>query len=314
MSMRELSVRLNKLLAQKTLHLLILPALICYTLVAYFPMYGMIIAFKNYSIFKGIWGSPWAANHGFEHFIEFFNSPNFIPVVRNTLIIAVLKLGLLSITPVILAILFNEITSMKFKRIGQTISYLPHFISWVVVGGLMYSLLNPKNGPLNLLFVNIGLFNQPVDFISSEKTFWPVAVISELWKEIGYTSILYLAVITSIDVQLYEAIDIDGGGRWAKAIHITWPALKGTFVILFILGCGQIMSGAESSFEQCYVLGNEANRSVSDILDTFILRVGLENARFSFASAVGLFKAVINLALLLASNKISKMLTEQSLF
>jgi len=218
--MHGFSVKLNKFLSQKTLHLLILPALICYTLVAYFPMYGMIIAFKNYSIFKGIWGSPWAANNGFEHFIEFFNGPNFWFLIRNTLIIAILKLGLLSIAPVIMAILFNEITSMKFKRIGQTISYLPHFISWVVVGGLMYSLLNPKNGPLNMLFVNMGLFSQPVDFISSEKTFWPVAVLSELWKEIGYTSILYLAVITSIDVQLYEAIEIDGGGRWAKATSI----------------------------------------------------------------------------------------------
>ena len=312
--MHALGVKLNKLKDERALHLFILPALICYAVVAYFPMYGMIIAFKNYNIFKGILGSPWASNFGFEHFIEFFNSPNFGTLLRNTLVIAFLKLGLLSIAPVILAMFFNEISSMKFKRIGQTISYLPHFISWVVVGGLMYSLLNPKNGPLNLFFVQVGLINSPIDFISAENTFWPVVVLSQLWKDIGYSSILYLAVITSIDVQLYEAIDMDGGGRWAKAIHVTWPALKGTFVILFILSCGQIMSGADSTFDQCYVLGNEANRNVSDIFDTYILRAGLENARFSYASAIGIFKSVINLLLLLSSNKISKLLTEKSLF
>lgn len=309
-----LQLRMKKIINEAPLHTMILPAVVIVILVSYFPLYGIIIGFKDYDIFKGIWASSWAGKAGFEHFLDFFSAPSFGTLIRNTVLIAFLKLGLLSFPPMILAICLNEVRNHRFKRITQTVSYLPHFISWVVVGGIMYNIFNPTNGPVNQLLISLNLMDQSVDFISSEKYFWPILILSQLWKDMGYNSILYLAVIASIDLQLYEAIDIDGGGRWAKVMHVTWPSVKGTFMILFILGCGQIMSGADATFEQCYVLGNAANRNVSDVLDTFILRTGLENARYSFATAAGLFKSVINLALLIMANKLSKSMTEKSLF
>jgi len=210
--------------------------------------------------------------------------------------------------------MLNEVSNMRFKKITQTVSYLPHFISWAVAGGLVYNFLNPSNGPVNDILLRLHIIDGPVDFISGNKYFWPLLVITHIWKDIGWSSIIYLAVIASIDPNLYEAIDIDGGGRWAKICHITWPFLKGTFVILFIMACGKIMSGAGDTFDQCYVFGNFANRDTSDILDTYILRVGLQNGRYSFSTAVNLFKSVINLMLFISANTISKWLTEKSLF
>lgn len=309
---KKLSI-IKKLKKEKEIHLMILPSLIVVILMAYFPMYGIIIAFKKYDLFKGFLKSPWASSNGFEHFIDFFNSPFFSTVITNTIIIAALKLTLLALPPVILAVMLNEIRHSGFKRISQTISYLPHFISWIILGGIIYNLFS-LNGPVNMLLLDMGIIEEPFHFMASTGFFRPLVVLSELWKEVGWGSIIYLAVIATIDLELYNAIEIDGGGRWAKIIHITWPSLKGTFMILFILSCGSIMSGNGGTFEQSYVLGNSMNKDVSDILDIFILRVGLENARYSFSTAAGLFKSIINLILLLSANKLSKVLTEKSLF
>lgn len=293
---------------------MILPALIIAVVFYYFPMYGIIIAFKDFDIFSGITTSPWASQHGFEHFYDLFKTPGFFNVLKNTVIIAILKLGFMMWPPVVLAIVLNEVNNMSFKRVTQSISYLPHFISWVVLGGIFYNILNPSNGPVNEILMTSGLLKEPIDFIFKEEYFRGLVVVTDVWKTIGWNSIIYLAVIAGIDPNLYEAIDINGGGRLAKIVHITWPALKGTFVILFILKAGRFMAGNEDMFEQCYIFGNYANRSVSDILDTFILRTGLENTRFSYATAAGLIKSVISLTTLWATNKLSKMLTDKSLF
>ena len=299
------------------LHLMILPSLLATIAFNYLPLYGIITAFKRFDVFIGIWASPWAYNNGFEHFIDFFSAPNFAVVLRNTLVISVIKLGLLSLPPVALALMLNEVTHRGFKKTAQTVSYLPHFVSWVVVGGMISNFLRPtESSPLNALLLWLGVVNENelVDLIVNNDFFWPLLVMSDFWKEIGFGSIIYLAVIASIDQEMYEACEIDGGGRWIKAIHITWPHLLGIFMILLILQCSQIMQGVGATFDQVYVLGNQFTRSVSDIFDTLILRVGLEHGRYSYAAAAGLFKSVINLALLITVNKLSWRLTGRGLF
>lgn len=299
------------------LHLMILPSLLATIAVHYLPLYGIIIAFKDYDVFTGIWASPWASNNGFEHFIDFFSAPNFAVVLGSTLVISVLKLGLLSLPPVALALMLNEVTHRRFKKTVQTVSYLPHFISWVVVGGMISNFLRPTaNSPLNALLLSLGLVNENelVDLIVNNDFFWPLLVMSDFWKEVGWGAIIYLAVIAGIDQEMYEACEIDGGGRWTKAIYITWPHLLSVFMILLILKSSQIMQGTGETFDQVFVLGNQFNRSVSDIFDTLILRVGLEHGRYSYATAAGLFKSVINLAILITVNKLSRRLTGRGLF
>lgn len=299
---------------QVELQLMILPAVIVVILFSYFPMYGILIAFKDYNIAKGIWESPWASAFGFEHFIDFFTkTPNAGQIIWNTVFIAILKLVFLTWPPVVLAIVINEVKHEQFKKITQTISYLPHFISWVIIGGIIYSLFS-YGGVVNQIFIKMGFVKEPILYLGQKGFFRPLLVLSDLWKEVGWGSIIYLGVIVTIDPNLYEAIEIDGGGRWAKIVHITWPHLKGVFMILFILACGNIMAGMGSTFDQCYVLGNNMIKDVAQILDTYVLRIGLEQARFSFATAVGLFKSVINLILLISVNKLSQTMTGKSLF
>ena len=296
------------------LQMMILPSIVIAIVINYFPVYGLIIAFKRYNITAGIWESAWAANNGFEHFIDFFNAPQFGNVLRNTLAIAFLKLFFLQLPPVILAIMINEIRNAKFKRLTQSISYMPRFISWVIIGGFAYNFLNPSNGLFNVILVNLNIISKPINFLSDNIYFWPIVVLSDFWRNVGYSSIIFLAAIAAINQELYDALEIDGGGRWAKIIHIIWPSVKGTFMILFILQCGKIMEGTGSTFQQSYILGNVTNRKVSDVLDTYILRIGLENMRYSFAAAAGLFKSIVNLILLLSANWLSKKITAKSLF
>jgi putative aldouronate transport system permease protein len=277
-------------------------------------MYGVIIAFKRYSVFKGYMGSPWAEQWGFEHFIDFFTSPDAGLVIRNTVTIALLKLALLSLPPVILAMLLNEIRIPGFKRSIQTLSYLPYFIAWVVLGGMIRTILDVNFGPLNVFLIRLGITDEPIFFLANKRLFWPILILSDLWKNVGWSSIIYLGVIATIDPSLYESAAMDGAGRLRQAYHITWPHLLHIFMILFIIACGNIMQGMGGTFQQCYILGNELTRDVSDIIDTYVLRIGLEQGRFSFATAVGFFKSVVNLALLLLANTLSKRLTNKGLF
>lgn len=299
--------------SQLTLQLMVLPAIIIVILMAYFPMYGVTIAFKKYNIFKGITDSPWASNNGFEHFVDFFSTESCWRVIGNTIYLSALKLVFCTWPPILLAVLLNELRNAKFMKTVQTMSYLPHFVGWSIAYGIFYNLLNPSSGAINILLKNLGLIEGNINFLAETKYFRPMIIITALWKSIGWSSIIYLGVICGIDQGLYEALAIDGGRRWAKFRYITWPHLKPTFAILFILECGKVMSGGDG-FDQVYAFGNAANRQVGDILDTYIMRTGFENQRYSYATAIGLFKSVINLMLLLLSNKVSKVMTEESLF
>ncbi|MBQ7063405.1 MAG: sugar ABC transporter permease [Firmicutes bacterium] len=299
--------------SQLALQLMALPAIVSVILFSYLPMYGVIIAFKNYNIFKGIMASPWARNNGFEHFIDFFKTPAALSVVLNTLKMAGLMLVFTTWPPMLLAILLNELRSSKFMKTVQTCSYLPHFISWAVCGGIFYSLLNPTSGAINLILTSIGVMDKSINFLSDPRFLVPIMVLLRIWKGIGWGSIIYLGVIVSIDQQLYEAVEIDGGQRFAKIRYVTIPHLVPTFVLLFILECGKIMSGGDT-FNQVYVFSNVTNRGLIDILDTYILRTGFENGRYSYSTAVNLFKSVINVILLLTANWVSKKATETSLF
>ena len=293
---------------------MLFPAAITVILFAYLPMYGLLISFKNYNVFKGVFGSPWARNGGFEHFVDFFSNPQVWQVLRNTLALAFFSLVVVQPLPMVFAVLLNEIRSRPFKKVSQTISYLPHFISWIVIGGILFMMFLPtRSAPVNRILLALNIIDTPVDVMNNPRTIWPVFISAEIWKHLGWKSILYLAVIMSIDPNLYEAVDIDGGGRFTKMLHITWPALKGTFVILFILRCGNIMS-AGGFFDQSYILGTAGNKSMSQVLDVYILRIGLEQGRFSFATAVGFLKQAVNLILLLSANYLSKKLTGKGLY
>ena len=298
---------LDRMKEQKVLHLMVLPSLILVLLFKYIPMAGTITAFKRYDIFEGIFRSPWAQNYGFEHFIDLFRDPNFPVIIKNTLILAAMNLIAATLPPMMLAIMFNEMKSVRFKKINQTITYLPHFLSWAVLGGIFYNLFSPNNGPVNSLLLKAGIIEKPVEFLYIPEIFRPFVVLANMWKEMGWDSIIYLAVITGIDMCLFEAIEIDGGGRWAKIRHVIWPALKGTFVVLFIMKVGRMVTGNQDMFDQCYIMGNYATNSAAEIL-------GLENARYSFAAAGGVFKAVVNITVLMCANAICKKLTDKSLF
>ncbi len=299
--------------SQLSLQLMALPALIAVVIFSYFPMYGVVIAFKNYNVFKGIIVSPWAAQNGFEHFIDFFKTPSAMGVVLNTVKMAVLMLIFTTWPPMLLAILLNEVRGVGFMKTVQTCSYLPHFISWAVCGGIFYSLLNPTRGAVNLLLIQMGVLDDAINFLSDSRFLVPTMVLMRVWKGIGWGSIIYLGVIVSIDQELFEAVEIDGGRRFAKIRYVTVPHLIPTFSLLFILECGKIMSGGDT-FNQVYVFGNLTNRNMIDILDNYILRTGFENGRYSYSTAVNLYKSVINVSLLLSANWISKKATENSLF
>lgn len=296
--------------SQLTLQAMVLPAILIVICMSYFPMYGIQIAFKNYDLFVGINQSKWI---GLVHFKDFFSTESCWRVIGNTVYLAFLKLIFCMWPPILLAVLLNELRAPGFMKSVQTVSYLPHFIGWSIAYGIFYNLLNPSGGAINVALQKLGWIDGYINFLAEDKYFRPMIILTAIWKSIGWSSIIYLGVICNIDQGLYEALAIDGGRRWAKFKYITWPHLRPTFVILFILECGKVMSGGDG-FDQVYAFGNALNRNASDILDTYIMRTGFDNARYSYATAVGLFKSVVNLALLLLSNKVSKMMTDESLF
>ncbi|TBL78507.1 ABC transporter permease [Paenibacillus thalictri] len=288
------------------LYLMLLPALLFYGVFHYYPMYGALIAFKDFSITKGILGSPWA---GFKHFEYLFSLDKFWDVLWNTIVISLYRLVFGFPLPIIVALLMNEIRLVAFKRTVQTIIYLPHFISWVILGGLLINLLSTDSGVVNKLIQAFG--GSPVGFLSDEQHFRGTLVWSMIWKEFGWNTIIYMAALTGVNPQLYEAAAIDGANRWRRVVHITLPCIQSTIVILLILRIGHLM---EAGFEQIFILYHPAVYAVSDIIDTYVYRIGLTEGRFSLAAAVGLFKSVINFLLLVAANKLARMTGEQGVY
>ncbi len=284
----------------RALYLMLLPGLIWYVIYKYLPMYGLIIAFKDYDIVGGLWNSPWSDPWN-KYFLQFFNSPYFTEILGNTLLISIYKLIFGTLPPIFLAILFNECRSRWLKKWVQTISYMPHFLSWVIIYGIVIALLSETSGIVNHLLVNSGFKSIP--FITSTDWFRSLLVGSDIWQNIGWGAIIYMAAMASIDNTLYEACRVDGGGRLRMIWHITLPGIQTTIVLLLILKIGHIMEG---SFDQIYIMYNTQVYKVADIIDTWVYRTGLQQMNFSLASAVGLFKSLIGMILILIANRVAK--------
>ncbi|MEC0093274.1 ABC transporter permease [Paenibacillus macquariensis] len=286
---------------QIDLQLMVLPALALIILFSYVPMYGIMIAFQDYKVGSSFSSSPWV---GFKHFAYFFNSPDFALIMKNTIIISLLKFLIGFPAPIILALMLNEVRRMKFKRIVQTVTYLPHFMSWVIIGGLIGSLLATDNGSINMLLEKMNLIDEPINFLSMPEYFRTILVSTNVWKEIGFGSIVYLAAIAGVDPSSYEAASIDGASRFKQMYLITLPSIMPVVSIFMILAIGNLLS---AGFEDILVLApNPALRDVSDVIDTYVIRVGINNYRYSYATAVGLFKAVISVGLLTIANYVAK--------
>jgi putative aldouronate transport system permease protein len=273
----------------------------------FIPMYGIVIAFKNYNILKPIAKAPWV---GFEHFREFFTDGSFAKVMRNTLGINGLRLAIGFPLPIVLAILLSELPWSGYKRAVQTISYLPHFVSWVILGGLLINWLSDV-GFLNAILRGLGVIREPIFYLAEPKYFWWIAVLSDVWKEMGWSAIIYLAAITGIDPQLYEAATIDGASRLQKTTYVTVPCIRGAIAIMFVLTVSYLLN---TNFDQIFVLKNPLNAPASDVIDIYVYRMGLQSGRFSYSAAIGLFKSIIALFLLLLSNTVSRRLTGSSIF
>ncbi|SDT16721.1 carbohydrate ABC transporter membrane protein 1, CUT1 family [Paenibacillaceae bacterium GAS479] len=286
---------------QWDLQLMVLPALALIVVFSYIPMYGVLTAFQDYSIFKGMSGSPWV---GTKHFQRFFANPDFWLVMRNTLIISGLKLLVGFPAPIMLALMLNEVRSRYFKRIVQTVSYLPHFLSWVIVAGMATAILATENGSLNMLLQALQFIDEPLSWLSLPEYFWTILITTGVWKEIGFGSIVYLAAIAGVDPSLYEAASMDGASRFKQIFLVTLPSIMPVVVIFFILAIGNLLS---AGFEDILLLGKDPIlRDVSDVLDTYVYRMGIQSQRFSYATAVGLFKAVISIALLTLANALAR--------
>ena len=291
---------------KKYLYLLLIPGVVYFIIFNYIPMYGIIIAFKDFNFAKGILASPWI---GFDNFKYMFGLSDFYKVFWNSLYLGFLRLVFGFPIPIILALLLNEIKSRVYQRVMQTVLYLPHFISWVVIGGILVNFLSPSWGIVNIFLKQIGI--EPVFFLAKEEYFRPLVLLSSVWKESGWGTIIYLAAIAGINVELYEAAQIDGANRLQRLWHITLPSIKSTIVVLLILRLGQIMG---NGFEQIFVLQNPMNLGVSEVFETYTYRVGIIGGRFSFGTTVGLFTSVIGVIFLLASNKVASLLKEDGLW
>ena len=286
-------------------YLLLVPAILFYLLFCYKPMYGVIIAFKNFSPGKGIVASEWV---GLEHFLSFFKSYYFGRLLRNTLTISLSSLIFGFPMPIIFALLLNEVRNSKFKRTIQTVTYMPHFISLVVMCSLI-RLFVADTGIIVQLMAKFGF--EPVALLSKKEYFVPIYVLSGIWQGFGWDSIIYLSALTAIDPGLYEAATIDGANRWKQTLHVTLPGIMGTVIILLILRMGSIMS---VGYEKIILLYNESIYETSDVISTFVYRMGLGKAQYSYSTAVGLFNSVINFIIVYTFNKISRKVSEVSLW
>lgn len=291
---------------KKYLYIMLLPCIIFFIVFNYVPMYGILIAFKDFSFSKGIMGSKWI---GLDNFKYMFHLGDFYQVFANSIILSFLRLVFGFPFPILLALLLNEIRHKRFKSVTQTIIYLPHFISWVVIGGIIVQFLSPTWGTVNLFIKSLGY--DPVFFMANPQYFRPIVIISSIWKESGWGTILYLAAMTSINPELYEAAMVDGAGRLKRMWHVTLPCIRSTVVILLILQIGRMMS---NGFEQIFVMQNPLNLSVSEVFETYTYRIGLLGGRFSFSATVGLFTSVIGLVLIFLSDRITKMLGEEGIW
>lgn len=273
----------------------------------YWPLTGWLMAFQNYKPKEGLLGSKFV---GLAKFKFLFEDVTFLRVIRNTFCMGVLNLVACTFMAILFAILLNEIRSTKAKKTVQTISYLPHFLSWIIVTGILHDALS-SSGIINELLIKFGFIDTSIDFFAHKEYFWPIVAFANVWKETGWNAIIYLAAITSIDPCLYEAASIDGAGRWAKIKYITLPGIKPTIMILLLMNVGNVLN---AGFEVQYLLGNGLIKSVSDTIDIYVLTWGISQNDFSLGTAAGIFKSVVSIALILIANSVAKRMGEERLF
>jgi putative aldouronate transport system permease protein len=289
----------------KMLYIIAIPGILYFFIFKYIPLVGSIIAFKDYNIFKGIFDSPWV---GLKHFETLFENTESMRILKNTLLLSFYDI-LVFPAPLILALLLNELRLVIYKKIVQTVIYMPHFLSWVIISGIFVGILSPTTGIVNQFIEWLG--GQPIYFLGSEAWIRPILIIAHLWQSVGWGTIIYLAALTAISPELYEAAKVDGANRWKQTIHVTIPAIMPTFTVLFLLQIGNFL---DFGFERVYVFLNQLNSGNGEVLDTYIFKVGLQQAQYSYTTAIGILKSVVGLVLLTMANFMSKRFTGNSLY
>ena len=269
-------------------------------------MFGLIMSFQDYKPMFGILNSPWV---GFKHFERFFSDPSFFMLFRNTLIIAFYNLILYFPFTIILALLLNEVTNMKYKRVVQTVTYMPHFFSWVVIASLTYKLLSTEVGMINGIWEFMG--HDPVNFLTSAEWFRPIIVFQGIWRDLGWGSIIFLSAIAAIDIQMYEVAIVEGANRMQRLWYVTLPSIKGTIITILILRLGRFL---DLGFEQIYIQLNAMNREVGEIFDTYIYTMGVVGGQYSYNVAVGMFKSIIGIILVIGANTLAHKLGEEGVY
>lgn len=297
---------ISRIRKDKWLYVLLLPGLLYFLIFKYVPMWGVTIAFKNYQPFLGFWESEWV---GLEHFRNFFNHPDFFRLLRNTLILAVYDLVFFFPAPIILALLLNELRLALYKRIVQTLVYIPHFVSMVIVASITYVILTTDGGIVNQILEKYT--GHTIPFLSSTEWFRKLIIGQIMWKETGWGTIIFLAALASVDQEQYEAAIVDGANRWRQVWHITLPSIRSTIIILLILRLGNFL---DNGFEQIFLMTNSLNRPVADVFDTYVYFVGITQGAFSYSTAVGLFKSVVGIILIVGSNTLAKKMGQQGLY
>ncbi|SET61026.1 carbohydrate ABC transporter membrane protein 1, CUT1 family (TC 3.A.1.1.-) [Paenibacillus sp. NFR01] len=288
------------------LYLFLLPILILYLVFKYYPMYGVLIAFKDFSPSQGIWGSEWV---GLQHFKDFFDAYNFWAIIKNTLTLSFLSLLFGFPAPIIIAIMLNQMLGKTYKKFVQTVIYAPHFISTVVLVGMLNVFLSPNSGIVNHIITWLG--GEPILFMADAGWFRPLYILSGIWQETGFATIIYLAALAGVNPELHEAAIMDGASKWKRVWHVDIPSILPTIVILLILALGNIMS---IGFEKAFLMQSDLNYATSNIIPTYVYEMGIQKAQYSFSTAVGLFNSFINIILIFTVNRIAKKLTETSLW
>ena len=299
---------LKRVNEQKYLLLLVMPAVVWLFIFAYMPIYGVIIAFKDYNVGIGIWGSPWS---GVDHFHDLFTDRLFFNALRNTFLISAAKLVIGFPVPILFALMLNELKGMKlFKKSVQTLTYMPHFLSWAFVAAFLITFFS-ESGVINYVLTSLNVVSEPYAFLAERVSFFSIVVLSDIWKFFGFSSIIYLAAISTISPTLYEAAYMDGASRIQRAWYITIPGIKPTVIILLILSISRMMT---QNFEQLFLMQNILVLDVAEILETYTYKMGLQKARFSYSTAVGLFQSLVAFILLFSANRFSRWYTGESIF
>jgi len=285
---------------------MILPGILYFFIYKYLPMYGLVISFQDYKPYLGISGSEWV---GFAHFERLFTSPDFWMIFRNTLILFALQLVIFFPIPIIISLMLNEVRHSLYKRGIQTLIYIPHFMSWVVIVSISYVMLTLDGGIINSLIEYFGF--EKINFLMNEEWFRPMYILQVIWREAGWGTIIFLAAITGVDPQLYEAAKMDGANRFRQMWHITLPAIRSVIIIMLILKIGDVL---ELGFEHVYLLLNASNREVGEIFDTYVYTAGLQQGQFSYSTAVGFFKGIVGLFLVILANRLAKRFGEEGIY